>query len=187
MPLSETNNAAEILYVDIRRGKPPSATLYFDVKLRNLHKDSRWFLLPRSLDAWREIGKSGGVTSADVYEYGEPRTGRIRLGDFYGNGGFSALLLPAGAEVVLHRFSVATMQDWAHSQKISIPLVIARQVEIEGQSAEAWFGKNALSDKTADVVLEKGNKLKSHNSDNSVELRVTLVDEEQLILEVPVK
>lgn len=187
MTPSDTTIAAEMRYVDIRRGKPPSATLYFDVKLRNLHAEPRWFLLPRSLDAWRDIGKSGGVTRADVYEYGASRTGRIRLGDFYGNGGFAALFLPAGAEVTLHRFSVATMQNPARSQKLSIPMVIARRVEIDGQSAETWFGGNALSDKTADVVLDQGNKLYSHNSSNSIELHVTLTDEERLTLEIPIK
>jgi hypothetical protein len=186
MTPSDTTIAAEMRYVDIRRGKPPSSTLYFDVRLRNLHSEPRWFLLPRSLDAWRDIGKSGGVTRADVYEYGASGTGSIRLGDFYGNGGFSALLLPAGAEVTLHRFSIATMQDPAGLQKLSIPLMIARRVEIDGQSAESWFGGNALGDKTADVACDQGNKLYSHNSSNSIELPVTLIDEECLTLEVPI-
>ena len=179
--------AAEMRYVDIRRGKPPSATVYFDVRLRNLHSGPRWFLLPRSLDAWRDIGKSGGVTRADVYEYGVSGTGSIRMGDFYGNGGFSALLLPAGADVTLHRFSVATMQDPAHSQKLSISVTIASGVEIGGQSAETWFGGNARSDKRADVALDQGSKTYSHNSSNSIELQVTLTEEERLTLEVPIK
>jgi hypothetical protein len=116
MAAARQTKDAEIRYVDIRRGKPPSATLYFDITLRNSHAEERWFLLPRSLDVWREIGKSGGVMRSDVYEYGSSTSGRLRLGDFPGNGGFMALLLPAGAEVTLHRLGIPIMQDLTNVQ-----------------------------------------------------------------------
>jgi hypothetical protein len=185
--ISGANMAAEVRYVDIRRGKPPSATLYFDIRLRNTHAEPRWFLLPRSLDAGRQTGRPGSVTRAEVYEYGASGTGRIRLGEFYGTEGFSALLLPAGADVTLHRFPVATMHDPARLPKVTVPLLIARRMEIGGESAETWFGGSALSDKTAELTLDQRKKLYAHESSNSVELEVTLADEERLALEVPVR
>jgi hypothetical protein len=187
MSTSDTPAPAEIRYVDTRRGKPPSAALYFDIRLRNLHDEQRWFLLPRSLDGRRDIGRSAGVSSADVYEYGSIETGIVRLGDFHGNGGFSALLLPAGADVIVRRFAVPTMQNLAYTQKVSIPLVIAVQVDINGQRAETWFGGTALTDKRAKVALDEGQKIYAHGGSNTTEWKVTLVDEERFTFEVPIR
>jgi hypothetical protein len=178
---------AEMHYVDIRRGRPPSAAIYFDLRLRNLHSEERWFLLPSLLDGSGGIAKSGGVTSADIYEYGGSGTGIVRVGDFHGNGGFSGLLLPSRADVRLHRFAIASMRALAPMQILSIPLVIASRVLIDGESAESWFGGIAHSDRISKVTLDQGRKSHSHNSGNSIELQVTLVDEKDLTLDVPIK
>ena len=187
MTASDKKVLAEMHYVDIRRGKPPWAAIYFDVRLCNPHSEERWFLLPRSLDNWRDIAKSGGVTSADIYEYGASETGTVRVGDFYGNGGFSAVVLPPAADVTLHRFGIASMRDLAGVQTLSIPLVITSGVLINHESAEPWFGGVARSDKRAVVTLDQGRKSHSHNANNSIELPVTLVHEEHLTLKVPIR
>src|SRR5215470_3506458 len=59
MIASDARAPADIEYVELRYGRPPSMSLYFDVRLRNLHPEARWFLLPRSLAEWRDIGGSG--------------------------------------------------------------------------------------------------------------------------------
>ena len=176
---------AEMRYVGIRYGKPPSISLYFDVRLRNMHSEARWFLLPRWLGERREIGKSGGVNRAEIYEYGAEGAPSVRLGEFYGNGGFVALLLPAGADITLHRVAIRTMQDPREAQRVPIPLAIARDLRIGDQAAETWFGGSALSARTADVVADQGRKLNTHSSANGGEIKVSLLDEESLTIEVP--
>ena len=176
---------AEMRYVGIRYGKPPSISLYFDVRLRNMHSGARWFLLPRWLGEWREIGKSGGVNRAEIYEYGPEGAASVRLGEFYGNGGFTAVLLPAGADITLHRVAIRSMQDPRQAQRVPIPLVIAREVRIGDQAAESWFGGSALSAKTAEVEADQGRKFNTHSSANGGEIKVTLLDEESLTIEVP--
>lgn len=183
---SDKKAPAEIQYVDVRYGKPPSITLYFDVRLRNFHPEARWFLLPRSLGEWREIGKSGGVNRAEIYEYGAEGAPAVRLGDFYGNGGFAALLLPAEGDITLHRFAIRSVQDPRPAQRVAFPLVIAREVKIGDQPAEGWFGGSALSAKTADVTVDQGRRSNTHSSGNGAELKVTLVDEESLTIDVAI-
>jgi len=186
MIASDARAPAEIEYVELRYGRPPSMSLYFDVRLRNLHPEARWFLLPRSLAEWRDIGGSGGVNSAEIFEYGPAGAHVVRLGDFYGNGGFAAMLLPAEADITLRRFVIRTTQDPRPEQQVTIPLVIAREVKIGNEAAETWFGGNALSAKNADVMADQGRMSNTHSSSDGKEMKVTLVDEERLTIDVVV-
>jgi hypothetical protein len=187
MPEPDARPTVDIRYVDIRRGKPPSATLYFDVHLRNPRLEQRWFLLPRSLDRGSDISRAGGVTSADIYEYGTTESGIVRLGDFRGNGGFAAVLLPAGADVSLRRFAVSTMQTSGQLQPVSFPSIIVEQVVINGEPAETWFGGNAVTAKIVEIEADAGRKAHVHGGSNITELKVSLVSEERFTLEVPTK
>jgi hypothetical protein len=173
-------------YTGIRYGKPPLASLSFDVRLRNPHSEPRWFLLPELLAQWQEIAKSGGVNRADIYDYGPEGNPQVRLGSFSGNGGFRAILLPPGADISIHGFAITATNDLRSAKHISVSVVIAREVKIGDENAESWFRGNALSAKGAEIKNDDGRKSSSHSSADGKELKVTLVGEERFTVDVPI-
>ncbi len=167
-------------YVDIRRGKPPSASIFFDVILHNHDSQARWFLLPVLISPTSQVS-DGGVSGVEVYEYSGH--GRVVMGNFFGNGGFKAFLLPAGTEVQLHRLAI-TSWDTMPDAPLSIAVITASHVSINGQPAESWFNSPPLSDDQADVAADQGKQVSARYAPDSKELPVTFEGKRTLTLQV---
>lgn len=140
---------AEIKFVESRFGTPPLLYLTVDLLLRNDTAASRWFLLPSNLGPGHgPVGEKGGVDVLEVFS--PPGTGSVTIGHFLGTGGFNALLLSPHSEVRLRRFPVSYWGDPPEDLKVEV--VIAKRLMIGGDSAEAWFAKNPLCSKRADIL-----------------------------------
>jgi len=145
-------DAVSAQYAGSQPNQPPFVTRFFDVTLKNEAKEPRWFIFPRSLTQPRT--ETGGVDSVEVFKFGG--TGTVLLGDFLGNGGFKAVLLPAHAEVTLKKLPIKSFEEKRLSGKTELPVVIASSITVGGKPAESWMGGAAASDAKASVVAEQG-------------------------------
>lgn len=173
------NSIIEITFVSKRREHPPITRLMFDITLHNPFDSQRWFLLPSSL--MQESGgiKKDGIYGLQVFELeGE---GRVILGRFLGATGFQALLLPADAELKMRRFPIQFYGELP-PEMISIDLVIARQLQINGEPAAAWFGLDPSSDGQADVSAEQRRRLGSRNTPNLEAVPISIDEDSSLTL-----
>ncbi len=179
--------SAEITFQEMRDGKPPLLYLVFDVVLRNDRTSPRWFLLPSNLGPGEGmIGEKGGVNTLEVFT--PQGNGQVIIGRFLGTGGFHALLLPPRAEVRLRRFPISFWGDLPASLQIEI--VIANRLTIGGESAQSWFGVEALSSARADISedAESVKRLvRSKRSRDYKEMRPRIEEDRRLHLSVSLK
>jgi hypothetical protein len=178
--------AAEIKFIELQFAKPPLVKLYFDVLLRNDRSGPRWFLLPGNLGPNQSpIGGKGGIDGVQVVE--PQGKGYVVIGQFFGTGGFRALLLPAGAEVRLRRFPISFWGEL--SDKIEFEMVVAKEFKIEDRTANMWFGANSVCSDGADVEVTPSNKVKSrgskHTTDNK-ESQPTIEEDERIKLQAQI-
>jgi hypothetical protein len=177
---------AEIKFIELQYSKPPLIYLYFDVLLRNDRSGPRWFLLPGNLGPNQSpIGGKGGIDGVQVVE--PQGKGHVVIGQFFGTGGFRALLLPAGAEVRLRRFPISFWGELP--DKIEFEMVVAKEFKIEDRTANIWFGANSVSSDRADVEVTPTNKVKSrgskHTTDNK-EFQPNIEVEERIKLKAQI-
>ncbi len=178
--------AAEIKFIELQFAKPPLINLYFDVLLRNDRSGPRWFLLPTSLgENQAPIGGKGGIDGVQVVE--PQGKGHVVIGQFFGTGGFRALLLPAGAEVRLRRFPISFWGELPDN--IEFEMVVAKEFKIEDRTANMWFGANSVCSDGADVEVTPSNKVKSrgskHSTDNQ-ESQPTIEEDERIKLQAQI-
>ncbi len=179
-----TRPPAEIMFREMHLGKPPLVELYFDVVLRNDRSEPRWFLLPSNLDPESAaIGAKGGVDGVEVFA--PHGTGRVIMGHFLGTGGFNALLLPARAQVRLRMFP---MSYWGElPEYLQIGLVTAKHLTIGGESAESWFGANAMSRARADIAessLNPRRVLRAKHAPDNKEVPTTIEEDRRFEVRV---
>jgi len=179
--------AAEIKFVELQFAKPPLINLYFDVLLRNDRSGPRWFLLPTSLgENQAPIGGKGGIDGVQVVE--PQGKGHVVIGQFFGTGGFRALLLPAGAEVRLRRFPISFWGE--RPDKIEFEMVVAKEFKLEDKTANIWFGANPATSDRADVEVTPSSKVRAvsskHTTDNK-EFLPNIEVEDRIKLQAQIK
>lgn len=167
-----------ITYVSMRPEHPPLIRLYFDVTLENARAEPRWFLLPDSL--------SGGVVSAidsvEVHHLDQ----QVIVGHFSSTYGFYALLLPGESKITLQKLPVRTTGK--RPDLVTLDVVTASDLAVDGEPAQNWFGGEAMSDGNAVVSaqpLEGRQAIKtSRHSPDYRKLPITWVEDERIQLEV---
>ncbi|WP_245587396.1 hypothetical protein [Cylindrospermum stagnale] len=68
--------------------------------------------------------------------------------------------------------------------QVHIEVVVASQLTINGEPAEAWFSTNPMSDLQADVIADQSKRLASRSTGNFKELPVSVVEKERFNVEV---
>jgi hypothetical protein len=164
------------------RNRPPKLTLYLDATLRNHTTETRWFILPLTVQPSVGI-VGGGVFSVDVFELAG--RGRAILGRFLGTGGFQALCLPPQSTVRVRDVAVSSWRDLPDDQLI-LRCATARHVQVGGSPIEEWMGPDFVSDSDADVSGADGRPLSDREEEGWKEVAVQRVDEERLSVTVPV-
>ncbi len=163
-------------------GKPPMVTYLFDVTLRNAGPTPRWFLLPTWIEKpWS--ASRGGVFSAELYEL--RGGGRAVLARFLGSAGFQTVLVPAGGEVVLRRLPVSAWEERPAVGNVELEVVSGESLSIGGESAAAWFGAAAESDRKVDATAD-GRRVGGRATPDRGELPVTITDERRQRVRVPI-
>src|SRR5260370_1118391 len=174
------------MFREMQFGKPPLVELYFDVVLRNDRSEPRWFLLPSNLDPESAaIGTKGGVDGVEVFA--PHGTGRVIIGHFLGTGGFNALLLPARAQVRLRMFPISYWGELP--EYLQIGVVTAKHLTIGGESAESWFGVNAMSRARADIAessLNPRRVLRAKHAPDNKEVAKTIEEDGRFAVRVRV-
>jgi hypothetical protein len=154
-PGSVAPGAVEISYCSLRPGRPPLKYMSFNVTVRNTAGKAQWFLFPAALyDKPGGERKNAGIDSIALWADSRRQVtvvefmGTMKLQP-EGAGGFKALLLPSGAVVTVQGLGISF---WGEPvSPLSIKVVTADQVRIDGKPVEQWLGKPLLSAKTAEV------------------------------------
>jgi len=170
--------SATATYVSFGQAHPPFLRLLLDVTLENERQQPRWFLLGNASPA------TTGIDSVHVYNLG----GQVIVGHFSGNGGFHALLLPAGARITLEKFPLRIAGN--PPAVIPFDVVTASAFTVDGEDAQAWFGMDATSSARASVSAQplesqRDVKFARHTPDYR-KAAVTLAEDEHIHLEVKV-
>ncbi|AFZ25798.1 hypothetical protein Cylst_3674 [Cylindrospermum stagnale PCC 7417] len=100
-----------------------------------------------------------------------------------GTGRFQAFLLNAGAKLRIRRLPITLWEEKIVDQ-VHIEVVVASQLTINGEPAEAWFSTNPMSDLQADVIADQSKRLASRSTGNFKELPVSVVEKERFNVEV---
>jgi hypothetical protein len=182
--MSRTNQPlVEITFVDKQAQRPPLATLWFNVTLRNDHSKPRWFLLPSKLNLPTSPLKNG-VDGVDVFVI--EGQGRVVIANFQGTGGFQALRLPRQAAVSLQNVAIAF---WGKVPEdcISIEIIAAEQLRVNGRPAKEWFDNDPTSDVLATVNVAHAKRTSSRHIDNRREVDVVATGEERRTVQVPMQ
>ncbi|AFZ25802.1 hypothetical protein Cylst_3678 [Cylindrospermum stagnale PCC 7417] len=180
-----TKQTVEIKFIDIIPRKPPMTELLMDVTLHNHYDQPCWFLLPDNIpdeSNYVAIGQ-GGVISVAVYQ--PVGKGRVIFGNLVGSANSQAFLLPAGAKLKIRRLPITLWGlENLDKDQLEVEVVVASQLTINGESAEAWFGTNPMSDLQADVTVDKTSRLASRSTGNFKEVPVSVVEKERFKVEV---
>ncbi|BAZ28117.1 hypothetical protein NIES4074_05480 [Cylindrospermum sp. NIES-4074] len=172
--------SVEIKFIDMIGRKPPMTELLMDVTLHNHYDQPCWFLLPDDIpdeSNYVAIGQ-GGVLGVSVYQ--PVGKGRVIFGNLVGSANSQAFLLPAGAKLKIRRLPITLWgRENALKDQVEIEVVIASQLTINGEPAEAWFGTNPMSDLQADVTVDKTSRLDSRNTDNFKEVPISITEKER--------
>ena len=168
--------AVEISYCGLRPGRPPLKYMSFDVTVRSTADKPQWFLFPAALyDKPGGGRKDAGIDSIGLVSDSQRH---VTVVEFMGTmklqpdgaGGFKGLLLPPGAVVTVQRLGISF---WGEPvSPLSIKVVTADQVKIDGKPVEQWLGKPLLSAKTAEV--KHLNQIASKSSEGFKELPVEI-------------
>jgi hypothetical protein len=138
-PAGPTLELKEMLYSG---GKPPHRSAIVDVRVRN----------PMSSPVWLLYGLGGNFPSI-VTAVRVSRTSpapRAHVWSFEGNGGFEAVRLPPGADLVLRDLE---LDSW--STEDPFVLAFATSITISDRPAESWAGQEGLSPTSGDFRLER--------------------------------
>lgn len=181
MSTPETEQPVEMRYVGVTPGKPPLASLLFDITLRNSAAAPRWFLLPAELTLTAKT-PTGGVDGVEVFSLSGQ--GRVVLGRFQGSAACQALLLPAGAVVTIHRFSIQFWEEDQPKAPVPVEVVIARELTVGGEPATAWFGESPTSDTQAEVSADSPQRLGARHTPDRHEVPFTIVEDRRVSLQV---
>jgi hypothetical protein len=154
-PGSVAPGAVEISYCGLRPGKPPLKYMSFHVTVRNTAGKPQWFLFPAAL--YEKAGgerKDAGIDSIELWADSQRQVtvvefmGTMKLQP-EGAGGFKGLLLPPGAVVTVQGFGISF---WGEPvSPLSIKVITADQVRIDGKPVEQWLGKSLLSARATEV------------------------------------
>ncbi len=174
-----TNKQVELTLVGEQPGKPPRVTMLFDVTLHNTASQSRWFVLPALLTVSWDPPK-GGVHTLQIYEV--TGKGRAVLGKFLGNGGFQALLIPAGGTVTVRELPIALWEEEKPDGPVPVEVIVAKGITLDGEPVESWFPDDPTSDSEADVRERK--MTGSKNQPNMAEATVVIDEESRHKFEV---
>jgi hypothetical protein len=178
--------SVEIKFIDMIGRKPPMTELLVDVTLHNHYDQPCWFLLPDDIpdeSNYVAIGQ-GSVLGVSVYQ--PVGKGRVIFGNLVGSANSQAFLLPAGAKLKIRRLPITLWgRENALKDQVEIEVVIASQLTINGEPAEAWFGTNPMSDLQADVTVDKTSRLDSRNTDNFKEVPISITEKERFKVVVP--
>jgi hypothetical protein len=175
--------AAELRFTNMRPGKPPLSRLFFDLTLRNDRSGPRWFLLPGNIGSGNgPLLSKGGVDTLQVYA--PVGDGHVVIGRFLGNGGFQAILLPAGAQVVVHNFPISYWGELPAS--LNVEVLVTKTLTIGGKPSSEWFGIEPLSSKKADVTDSGDDRgvLRSKHSPDNKEVPVVADKDQSLTVSV---
>ncbi len=171
----------EVIFLTKRPEHPPITGLLFEVTLRNHFDGPRWFMLPSKFSSASEQMGGNGVSAVQVFALGGQ--GRVIVGRFLGAPGFQALLLPAGAELKLRRFPIQFFGKLPEDS-LSMEVVIASQLTIGGEPAEAWFGMDPTCDLQADVTEDQRQRLGSRHAPDLKAVPVSIGAERRVTLQV---
>ena len=134
-----TNSSASSVtmnYVGIKRLRPPSSELSFDVSLHNDKDAPRWFLLPRRMPAPAHQAVDGPISGVEVAELGD--ADKVVVGTFFGNPGFKALHLAAGASITIRGYTVAAAESPKPGEH-TLEFIACDSLTVAGEPASAWF------------------------------------------------
>jgi hypothetical protein len=166
------NKAVELSLVGEQPGKPPRVNMLFDVTLRNTAAEARWFVLPSLLTvSWQP--PSGGVHTLQIYDV--TGKGRAVLGSFIGNGGFHALLVPAGGTLTVHELPISLWEEKQPEGPVPVEVIIAKSITLGGETIESWFPSDPTSDSDADV---RDRKMTASKKQPNLSEAAVVIDEE---------
>jgi hypothetical protein len=177
----------QIRFVEMKFRKPPLVDLYFDVTLRNNSSEPKWFLLPSNLGQNNQLDPAtGGVDAVEVFA---PKSkNRVLIGHFLGTGGFHALQLAGGAEVRLRDFAISF---WGEPpDQLAVSVIIAKQLNVGGESAATWFGVDPLISGKADTAEDGERRTRavhSRRAPNSKEVSTLIEESSRVELTVALK
>ena len=154
LPTHDDRPMVEMRLSAMRFGRPPLKYLSFDVTLRNLQSEPRWFLLPDNLSDHAPTDRKSSVYGVEVFA--PEGQGRVTIGRFRGTGSFQALLLPPSAEIKLHSLPIEFWGEPAGS--ITLEVVIARGFTVGSEPARKWFDSDPVCDVRADVSEDPGRR-----------------------------
>jgi hypothetical protein len=123
-------------------GKPPHRRAIVEARVRN----------PLASPVWLLYDLGGGLPSIINYatlSRTSPAT-RAHVWSFYGDGGFEAVRLPPGADLVLRELELS-----AYSGEEPFVLAFATSVTIGDRPAESWAGQAGLSPASGDFTLTR--------------------------------
>ncbi|MCP2728031.1 hypothetical protein [Limnofasciculus baicalensis] len=162
----------EMKFLEERYGKPPLSYLFLDITLRNQSNQPRWFILPEDINDLREI-QANKISVSELR--GE---GSVVLVNFDGINSFYGVLLPSGATVTIRSLPISYRYDsYDPSPLVSVEVVIADRLIVDGKPIESWLEKKLISDGGADVNYEKNPEISSWKTPNSRSIPVTLTGE----------
>lgn len=173
------NPTVEIKFIERILRRPPQSDLLMDVTLHNRYTQPCWFLLPATIDS-EPLGQ-GGIHAVEVSKLGGK--GNVILGRLVGTAHLQAFLLPAGAKVKIRRLPIALWEENI-VDKVQIEVIVASEMTINGEPAQAWFGINPMSSQNADVSAEQSRRLNSRNTSNFDEVPLSVVEKERFNLKV---
>jgi hypothetical protein len=171
--------AVEMEYCGVRPGKPPLKFLSFNITVRNLADKPQWFLFPRALyEKAPAQPERSGVDGVEIFSKQPERS--VSVAQFMGSvrlqpesaGGFQALLLPAGAVISIHDFSIRFWGD--NFSPLPLRIVIASQVSLGKTPADRWAGERLLSSKEADVNTRQMRMVRSKFTRRRSEIAVSI-------------
>lgn len=172
----------EINFVDIGFRKSPMTKLLMDVTLHNHYNQPYWFLLPADIGS--SMPQQNGVSDVEVLKLGGK--GRVVLSLFVGSANYQAFLLPAGAKLKIRRLPITLWEEnFLDKEQVEVEVVIASQVTINGEPAQAWFGSNSMSDIEADVTADESQRIGSRSTGNAKEVPISVFDKKRFKVVVP--
>ncbi|WP_245587397.1 hypothetical protein [Cylindrospermum stagnale] len=168
--------SVEIKSVGIGFAKSTLTRFLMDVTLHNNYNQPCWFLLPDSINSLA-IGK-GSVNMVEAFEF--HGKGRVVVGRFLGTPSLRAFLLPAGAKLKLRELPIEIWEENIFDKKqVEVEVVIASHLTINGESAQAWFGTNPMSDIEADVTVDENDRIGLREMPNFDEVPISVVEKER--------